>query len=157
MVKKKVYAANPYGFSDAGRYFMKNYFIPKLLQTGVVILDPWELIMSNSSNEILEASRKMPHNQSIGIGVKNIEMIRQADMVVAVLDGTDVDSGVAAEIGYAYGIGKRIFGYRGDFRLSSDSSSNIVNLQVETFILKSGGNIYTDFDDLLHSIKDSDT
>ena len=40
---------------------------------------------------------------------------------MAVLDGTDVDSGTAAEIGYAFARGKLIVGYRGDFRLSADN------------------------------------
>jgi nucleoside 2-deoxyribosyltransferase len=58
-----------------------------------------------------------------------------------VLDGTDVDSGTASEIGYAYARGKLIVGYRGDFRLSSDNEGGIVNLQVEHFIRASGGTI----------------
>jgi nucleoside 2-deoxyribosyltransferase len=61
--------------------------------------------------------------------------------VVAVLDGVDVDSGTAAEVGYAFARGKRIFGYRGDFRLSADNEGAAVNLQVEFFILQSGGAI----------------
>jgi nucleoside 2-deoxyribosyltransferase len=62
-------------------------------------------------------------------------------MVFAVLDGTDVDSGTAAEIGYAFAKGKPILGYRGDFRLSADNDGSIVNLQVEYFIRASGGTI----------------
>ena len=61
----------------------------------------------------------------------------------AVLDGTDVDSGTAAEIGYAFARGKKILGYRGDFRLSADNEGATVNLQVEYFIRESGGDIVT--------------
>ena len=39
---------------------------------------------------------------------------RARTAVVAVLDGADVDSGTAAEIGYAFARGKLIVGYRGD-------------------------------------------
>lgn len=37
-----------------------------------------------------------------GIFSKNVATIDETDMVVAVLDGVDVDSGTAWEIGYAY-------------------------------------------------------
>ena len=63
--------------------------------------------------------------------------------MVAVLDGQDVDSGTAAEIGYAFAKGKMIVGYRGDVRLSSDNIGCVVNLQVEYFIRESGGEIVT--------------
>jgi nucleoside 2-deoxyribosyltransferase len=62
-------------------------------------------------------------------------------VVFAVLDGPDVDSGTASEIGYAYARQKLIVGYRGDFRLSADNEGGIVNLQVEHFIRASGGTI----------------
>jgi nucleoside 2-deoxyribosyltransferase len=69
----------------------------------------------------------------------NTDAIETCDIVFAVLDGADVDSGTAAEIGYAYARGKTILGYRGDFRLSADNEGSIVNLQVEYFIDRSGG------------------
>jgi uncharacterized damage-inducible protein DinB len=58
-----------------------------------------------------------------------------------VLDGVDVDSGTAAEIGYAFARGKPIVGYRGDLRLAADDEALTVNLQVEYFIRASGGDI----------------
>jgi nucleoside 2-deoxyribosyltransferase len=58
-----------------------------------------------------------------------------------VLDGVDVDSGTAAEIGYAFAKGKPIVGYRSDMRLSADNEALMVNLQVEYFIRASGGDI----------------
>src|SRR5215475_516791 len=44
----------------------------------------------------------------------NHAAIDRCDALVAVLDGADVDSGTAAEIGYAFARGKPIIGYRGD-------------------------------------------
>jgi len=64
--------------------------------------------------------------------------------MLAVLDGTDVDSGTAAEIGYAAALNKKICGYRGDFRKSGDNEGSVINLQVEYFILSSGGQIVSD-------------
>ena len=39
-----------------------------------------------------------------------MEYLAPADLVVALLTGRDVDSGTAAEIGYAYGAGKELVG-----------------------------------------------
>ncbi|MEH2513475.1 nucleoside 2-deoxyribosyltransferase [Nitrobacteraceae bacterium AZCC 1564] len=69
------------------------------------------------------------------------------------LDGVDVDSGTAAEIGYGFARGKRIIGYRGDFRLSADNEGSIVNLQVEYFIRASGGTIISTIDELPKALK----
>ena len=69
------------------------------------------------------------------MGERNRLAIDACDVLMAVLDGVDVDSGTAAEVGYAFARGKLIMGYRGDFRLSSDNEGAAVNLQVEHFIL----------------------
>ena len=84
---------------------------------------------------------------------KNQEEIDRADIVIAVLDGVDVDSGTAAEIGYAFAKQKIIFGYRGDFRLSSDNEGSIVNLQVEYFVRASGGKIVSKISELNEMLK----
>jgi nucleoside 2-deoxyribosyltransferase len=72
--------------------------------------------------------------------------------MIAVLDGPDVDSGTAAEIGYAFARGKLVVGYRGDFRLSADNEGGIVNLQVEFFIRESGGDIVSVYTELERSL-----
>ena len=86
------------------------------------------------------------------LGRANAESIRNADGVVAILDGVDVDSGTAAEIGYAYALGKRIYGLRTDFRLAGDNAGSIVNLQVQYFIEASGGSVQTTIEGLLREI-----
>jgi nucleoside 2-deoxyribosyltransferase len=82
------------------------------------------------------------------IGRRNQRLIDECDMIFAVLDGTDVDSGTAAEIGYGFAKRKPILGYRGDFRLSADNEGGVVNLQVEYFIRASGGDIISQISDL---------
>ena len=77
------------------------------------------------------------------IGRNNACGIDNADIVVAVLDGSDVDSGTSAEIGFACAKGKRVIGYRSDFRSSGDNEGSLVNLQVEYFIASTGGAIVT--------------
>lgn len=150
-VRKRMYVASPLGFTDAGRYFLKNHLLPKLDKIGLDVLDPWKPLLDKSTADIV-GSERMTKKEAMELGKSNANMIRNADIVLAVLDGTDVDSGVAAEVGYAFGLRKRIIGYRGDFRLSSESPNCIVNLQVETFIRESGGDIFVNLDSLLESL-----
>ncbi len=60
---------------------------------------------------------------------KNEAAIKRSDIVVAVVDGADVDSGTAWEIGYAYALGKPILGLRTDFRTLGIEGT--VNLMIE--------------------------
>jgi len=145
----KLYVAGPLGFSEAGRAFYNGVLIPKLAARGCDILDPWTL----TDGDRIEAVAGLPYGAekreawrklSIEIGRSNAAAIERCDMLLAVLDGTDVDSGTAAEIGYACAPGRRIVGYRGDFRLAADNEGGIVNLQVEYFIRQSGGEIVTE-------------
>jgi len=52
--------------------------------------------------------------------------IDAADMVVAVLDGADADSGVSYEVGYAAARGKRVVGLRTDFRQLQVKGLNVM-------------------------------
>ena|SRR4030067_1555181 len=60
---------------------------------------------------------------------KNEAAIKNSDIIVAVVDGADVDSGTAWEIGYAYALGKSILGLRTDFRTLGIEGT--VNLMIE--------------------------
>lgn len=42
--------------------------------------------------------------------------LQESDLVLAILDGADADSGVAFEVGYARGLGKPVVGLRTDYR-----------------------------------------
>jgi nucleoside 2-deoxyribosyltransferase len=156
----KIYLAGPLGFSDAGRAFHNNVIVDRVTSLGHVPLDPWSDaappgIDPRLAAEIVQLASAIANVGSSPdtraawralnprIGAKNAALIDAADMVLAVLDGTDVDSGTAAEIGYAFAKGKPIHGYRGDFRLSADNEGSTVNLQVEYFITASGGKIFT--------------
>jgi len=152
-----IYLAGPLGFSEAGRAFHNDVVIPLLKRGGHTTLDPWTL----TDRRKIDAVLGMPYGQerkdawaalNNEIGANNQTAIDRADLIVAVLDGTDVDSGTAAEIGYAFAKGKRIIGYRGDFRLSADNEGSIVNLQIEYFVRESGGTIVAKVDDLLTAI-----
>lgn len=149
MRKPIAYMAGPLGFSEVGRLFHNSVLIPLLRESGYAVRDPWIL----TPQEIIDNALKLPYGQEKKkrlqainslIGQNNAHAIEESDIIVAVLDGIDVDSGTASEIGYGAALGKPILGYRGDFRLSSDNEGGIINLQVEFFIRRNGGDIVTD-------------
>ena len=51
----------------------------------------------------------------------DVEGVRAAEAVVAILDGADADSGTSFECGLAYAIGTPIVGVRTDFRGGGDA------------------------------------
>ena len=65
------------------------------------------------------------------LGRLNQTALDRSRIVVAALDGPDVDSGTASEIGYAFARGKRIIGFHGDMRLTGENEAAVVNLQVQ--------------------------
>lgn len=144
--RMRIYTAGPLGFSEVGTAFHDHELVPMLLSLGHEVLDPWKLTDQARIDEALQMPygsqrRDVWRELNVLIGENNRRAIDSCDLVVAVLDGVDVDSGTAAEIGYAFARGKKILGYRGDFRLSADNDGAVVNVQVEYFIRKSGGDI----------------
>ena len=142
----QIYVASPLGFSEAGNAFYRDTLIPLLQRLGHDVVDPWTL----TDRQKLDAVSAMAYGPerrdawrrlNAEIARANHDAIDRCDALFAVLDGVDVDSGTAAEIGYAFAKGKRIIGYRGDVRLSADNEGAVVNLQVEYFIHESGGRI----------------
>ena len=141
-MKPRIYVASPLGFTEPTRRFYQEELLPALVDAGFEVLDPW------SATESLES-------QPLWHGSNNLQLLEQANGVLAVLDGPDVDSGPAAEIGFAAARGIPIVGVRTDLRRSGESDSVTVNLQVEYFIMKDGGSVVRDFKsaiDALHHL-----
>ena len=61
----------------------------------------------------------------------NVRALREADIMVAILDGPQVDDGTAWEIGYFFSAHKRVFGLRTDGRRAGETDSSRVNLMIE--------------------------
>lgn len=148
----RIYLAGPCGFSEAGQAFHRDRLVPAIRSLGFVVLDPWELTRPNAAlvgggpyGTETEDDWQRNHEE---IATNNLSAIDRADGLVAVLDGADVDSGTAAEIGYAFARRRPILGYRGDCRSGGGTHGAIVNLQVEYFIRASGGTIIRQIDDL---------
>jgi nucleoside 2-deoxyribosyltransferase len=152
----KAYLASPLGFAESTRAFMEQLVAE--LRTHIEIVNPWDdhrfdddFARVPAIDSVAERKKLLEHI-NYELGKKNAESIESCDSLIAVLDGVDVDSGTAAEIGYAFGAGKRIWGLRTDFRLAGDNFGALVNLQVEYFIHQSGGTVVTTVPDLVAAI-----
>lgn len=148
----KVYLASPLGFAASTRDFMT--LIERQLEgCGYTVVNPWRLadpkqFEAAAAIENTEQRRQSLHSVNMKTAAANEKAIRECEVMVAVLDGADVDSGTASEVGFAYAVGKRIYGYRGDLRRAGDNEGSTVNLQLEYWIENSGGCIVTDLDGL---------
>jgi len=154
---RRIYFAGPLGFSEAGINFSHAVLIPELERSGHRVINPFDL----HDKTKIDAIKAMPaadhriqawQRFNVNTGQENRNAIDRCDIVFAVLDGTDVNSGTAAEIGYAFARNKPVLGYRGDSRLSSDNEGGKVNLQVEYFIRASGGDIVSRVLDIADAI-----
>ena len=144
----RVYVASPLGFDAAGRLFNSARLLPALLAAGLEPLDPWAQGLAADTEGDPEALRELNER----IGARNVELLDEADAVLAVLDGVDVDSGTAAEIGFASARGIPIVGLRTDVRAAGDNVAALVNLQVEHFIRRTGGTVVRELDDAIQAV-----
>jgi nucleoside 2-deoxyribosyltransferase len=155
-----IYLASAYGFSDSTKVFMNQVLIPILEKHGHTVLNPWDL--ANDLQEKISQTSAISNyfeRQTAYAGInneiakRNELAIRDSQIVLAVLDGQEVDSGVSAETGFAYALGKKVIGYRGDFRMSGENIGCKVNLQLQYFIESSGGRIVTSLDELPRALE----
>jgi len=151
--KQKVYLASPLGFSPENDHYRQR-IKERLRELDCTIFDPWEqeevsrwIVEAMSMADGVERARAIKEAASFTGGV-NAEGIRSADVVLAVLDGAEPDSGTVSEVGFGAGIGKRCFGLRTDFRDCGDLPGLPLNLQVLFFIEYSGGKLFRTIEDI---------
>ncbi|MFX0102982.1 MAG: nucleoside 2-deoxyribosyltransferase [Candidatus Hodarchaeota archaeon] len=153
-----VYLANPFGFSNLTIVALEQ--IKLKLEEHFKVVEPFtendesgqkinELLEKETDIRILKEKLKILNRE---IGKRNAGFIDNSDIIIAILDGPEVDSGVAAEVGYAYGRGKTVHGIREDFRSGGDNLGSMINLQVEYFVEESGGKVHSSLDSLLKSV-----
>lgn len=143
--RPRCYIASPLGFSEAGRAYYVERYLPALREH-VEPVDPWTL----TEPAAFAAARATGRERELGleVGARNAEAIEAAQLLIAQLDGQEVDSGTAAEVGYAAALGRPCLGLRTDVRDSGEPGM-AVNLQVEAFIAQSGGFIAGSLDELV--------
>jgi nucleoside 2-deoxyribosyltransferase/predicted secreted protein len=114
----RVYLAGPL-FSDAEKAY--NLRISSLLQEHLFQVYLPQLIGDDTHSRDRKAHREIfeTHRRAL----------EHSDMVVAVIDGADADSGTAWEMGYAYARGIPVIAIRTDFRMAGRYER--VNLMLE--------------------------
>lgn len=147
--RPRCYIASPLGFSEAGRHYYGDVLLPALSQL-VEPVDPWALVSDEEVSAALDAGTE--RELAAEIGRRNKEALESSRLLVAVLDGQELDSGTAAEIGYASALGLVCLGLRSDHRQTGEMGAK-VNLQVEAFLVMSGGGIAGSLDELLDALR----
>jgi nucleoside 2-deoxyribosyltransferase len=160
-MKKRAYLANGL-FSLADRQL--NLYLYKVLKSEAN-LEVYAPQMNEGIND------KNAYADSKMIANADLEELKSADILIAVLDGVEIDSGVAAEIGVAYSEGKTIYGLFTDVRqfgseneekidaLVKDPTENQFvyrNLFVSGLIKLSGGAIHSTIDNLIDELNEKE-
>jgi nucleoside 2-deoxyribosyltransferase len=133
--RPRAYIASPLGFSEAGRDYYATRYLPALAEH-VEPVDPWVLTAPEEFVAAREQDRL--HELGIEVGARNAAAIRGTQLLIAQLDGQEVDAGTAAEVGYAAALGLPCLAIRSDLRASGEPGMH-VNLQLEAFVVLSGG------------------
>jgi len=116
--KYRIYLAAPL-FSEAERSY--NAVIAELLR-----LHYFEVFLPQDTGDNQAVRDRQEHTR---IYNHNRRAIRDADIVVAIIDGADADSGTAWEMGYAAALKKPVIALRTDFRMAGNHER--VNLMLE--------------------------
>ncbi|MRR06068.1 MAG: 2-deoxyribonucleoside glycosidase [Deltaproteobacteria bacterium] len=147
---KKIYLASPLGFSGECSGY-RNRLVETLRRLDFEVHDPWDNGRTHEFDEKLaETGMIGDHDERCTayleiakeMGRENESAIRESDMLVAVLDGMEPDSGTVAELGFAAGLGKKCHGIRADARSAGDFPGVPINLQVLRFIERGGGKLF---------------
>ena len=120
---KTIYLAAPL-FSDAEREFNCK-LRDQITKRGFSVFLPQE---DSNDTTNMRHEEKQSH-----IFQQNLAAIDNSDIIVAILDGgSDVDSGTAWELGYAFARKKTVLALKTDFRTLG--SEGIVNLMIEVSV-----------------------
>ena len=79
---------------------------------------------------------------------RNLEAIRQCEQLIAVVEGSDVESGTSMEIGFAHALGKKIRCLRTDFRTQGERIGP-VNIMIST----PAERLYASVDELVDDLR----
>ena len=102
--KRKIYMAGPL-FNEGDRY-TNQVNSDALRAHGYSTFLPQEVVITKDSSDLVKAA----------CFYMDLKAIKECDVLLANCNGIDIDSGTAAEIGLAYGLGKRMILYKSDVR-----------------------------------------
>ena len=119
-MKKKLYLANPYGFSKQTKTLLPE-FIKIFQDLNVEVYEPFERTKKLITNK---------NNWAYELAKSNLEDLKSCDCIFAIVNGNPPDEGVMVELGIAIALKKEIFLFRDDFRNCSDSNQYPLNLML---------------------------
>ena len=119
-LKKKLYLANPYGFSKQTKQLLYD-FLDIFNDLNVEVYEPFE-----RSKHLLQKKGEWAYD----LARSNFNDLKECDGIFAIVNGTPPDEGVMIELGIAIALKKDIFLFRDDFRNCSDSDQYPLNLML---------------------------
>ena len=127
--RKSLYLANPYGFSAQLRSGPLAGLVAALEALGAEV---WEPFARNNQVDRTVAG------WAWRIGQADLNDVRRADGLFAVLNGCPPDEGVMVELGMAIAWDKPVFLFRDDFRRCTDSEAYPLNLMIFSGLPENG-------------------
>ena len=119
-MKKKLYLANPYGFSKQTKTLLYE-FINIFNDLNVEVYEPFK-----RTKNLIEKEGASAYD----IAKSNLNDLQKCDCIFAIVNGTPPDEGVMIELGIAIALKKDIFLFRDDFRSCTDSKEYPLNLML---------------------------
>ncbi len=119
-MKKKLYLANPYGFSKQTKKLLYE-FLDIFNDLNVEVYEPFE-----RSKHLVQKKGEWAYD----LAISNFNDLKECDGIFAIVNGTPPDEGVMIELGIAIALKKDIFLFRDDFRNCSDSNQYPLNLML---------------------------
>ena len=116
--RHRIYLAAPL-FSEAEREY--NQVVAGLLKENL-----FDVYLPQDTGD---NNAKRDEREHVQIFEQNKKALESADLVVAIIDGADADSGTAWEMGYASALSKPVIALRTDFRMAGHKE--FVNLMLE--------------------------
>ena len=121
MTRKTIYLASPYGFSKQWQKNLLPEFISVLEDLGTEV---WEPFKRNAQMDFSNPG------WAYKVAMADLQDVKDADSIFAIVNGTPPDEGVMIELGAAIAMGKPTFLFRDDFRRCTDSADYPLNLML---------------------------
>lgn len=132
-MQKKIYLANPYGFSQQQRSLLLPPIVQSLKSLGAEVWEPFE---RNNQIDLAQAG------WAYQVAQADMQDVKACDGIFAIVNGTPPDEGVMVELGMAIALNKSIFLFRDDFRRCTDSEQYPLNLMIFAGLPETGWQDY---------------
>jgi hypothetical protein len=124
------YIAGDFGFTEGGRFYYAEVYLPVMRCLFRRVVDPWSLLPGDYVRDAFANGREK--EISAEIGAANSRGIEETSVLVASLEGQSIDAGSLAELIHALP-NHRCFVLRTDLRQAGEPGSRF-DLQVEHFM-----------------------